>query len=137
MKDIRVAITGLGLMCGQGLNLGSAWENLVNGHGAAKRFTGFNPDGLSCTFGVELPQGADDLFANQIMTRSRRQMTRATMMAVVTARMALEDAGLDPALEDPTRIGAVIGATGTGYAPDMQSPDEYRILRNMANAPAL
>jgi 3-oxoacyl-[acyl-carrier-protein] synthase II len=50
--------------------------------------------------------------------------------------MALEDAGLDPALEDPTRIGAVIGATGTGYAPDMQSPDEYRILRNMANAPA-
>lgn len=138
MNDTRVAITGLGLMCGQGLDVAAAWDGLEKGANPVGRFTLFDPSGLSCTFGVELPREADEVFSRHIMTRNRRQMTRATMMALVTARMALVDAGLDfadPGI-DASRVGVVIGATGTGYAPATLDMDEHRILRNMTNAPA-
>lgn len=132
----KVAITGLGLMCGQGLDTETAWDGLKKGMNPVRKFSLFDPSGLSCTFGMELPHGAEEVFGRHIMTRNRRQMTRATMMALVTARMALRDAGLDFTDHDSSRAGVVIGATGTGYSPAAADMDEHRILRNMANAPA-
>jgi 3-oxoacyl-[acyl-carrier-protein] synthase II len=131
----RVAVTGLGLMTGLGLDLESSWRGLAAGKTPAGPFRAFDPSGLPCTFGVELPEGADELFARSIKTRSRSQMTRCTMMAVVTAGEAIGDARLEPSTPERERVGVVIGATGTGYAPG-PGLDEHRILRAMANAPA-
>jgi 3-oxoacyl-[acyl-carrier-protein] synthase II len=137
MKSNTVAITGLGLMTGLGLDLESSWHGLVEGRNATKPFTIFDPAGLACPFGVELPQGADDLFAEHIKPRSRRQMTRQTKMAVVTADMAIVDAALNEDAFPKNRIGVVIGIAGTGYVPpESEKIDEHRILRNMANSPA-
>jgi 3-oxoacyl-[acyl-carrier-protein] synthase II len=58
------------------------------------------------------------------------------MIAAVTARMALADAGVETEGLDRARVGVVVGATGTGYAPRTDALDEHRILRNMASAPA-
>lgn len=133
----RVAITGLGLMTGLGLDLETSWQGLIQGTSPIKRLTLFDPAGLPCTFGVELPAGADDIFAAQIKKRKRSQMTRGTMMAVVTARAAIADSGLLDGEVDRGRIGVVLGATGTGYAPrSHDQTDPHRILRNMASAPA-
>jgi 3-oxoacyl-[acyl-carrier-protein] synthase II len=96
----------------------------------------FDPEGLASPFGAQLPPGADEMFARLIKPRRRKQMTRGSMVAVATAHMAIEDAGLGAADIDRTRVGVVIGATGTGYAPRTTEVDEYRILRNMASAPA-
>lgn len=82
------------------------------------------------------PKEADELFSSSIKPRSRSQMTRATMISIVTADMAIADAGLAGSATDPARIGAVTGATGTGYFWDKPGKDEQRILRNMANASA-
>ncbi len=134
----RVAVTGLGLMTGLGLDVASTWRGLMAGRRTGARFRLFPPEGLKTTFGVELPDGADDLFAQLIKPRSRTQMTRGTRIAVATAHQALADAGLDPAGGDGIdreRVGVVCGGTGTGYAPG-PDPDDHRILRNMASAPA-
>ena len=136
MTMTRSVVTGLGLMSGLGLDTETSWRGLISGRTPARRFTIFDPEGLDCTFGVELPDGADSLFADAIKPRSRRQMTRGTMITVVTAAMAIEDAALDLAAMDRGRIGVVIGATGTGYAPPAGTRDEHRILRNMASSPA-
>ncbi len=133
-KDI--VVTGLGAMTGLGLDVSTMWKGLLAGECPIKRFTLFDPEGLSSPFGVELPEGAEELFKENIKTRNRRQMTRSTMMAIVTAKMALEDAGLILDEIDKTRIGVVIGCTGTGYAPTTLEPDPNRILRNMASAAA-
>lgn len=146
MSD-RVVITGLGLMSGLGLNLKDSWDGILNGKSAIKRFTLFDPADLSSPFGVELPDGAKELFKQNIKTRNRKQMTRGTMICIVTAKMALEDSGIiDPGSEnanadfnkiDKQRIGVVIGATGTGYvSSDSEGPDKHRILKNMANSPS-
>jgi 3-oxoacyl-[acyl-carrier-protein] synthase II len=132
----RVAITGLGLMTGLGMDLNGTWQGLMNGKRAAKKFSLFDPAGLPTTFGVELPGGADEIFRANIQTRKRKQMTRANMIAVYTTKMAVEDAGIDFEVLDRSRVGMVYGATGTGYAPQLMEVDDNRILKNMASAPA-
>ena len=135
MKD-RIAVTGLGLMTGLGLDLDSTWQGLLSAKRVARQFTLFDPTGLPATFGVELPDQADELFKETIQTRKRKQMTRANMIAVYTTKMAVEDSGLDLESLDRERVGMIYGATGTGYAPQSLEIDENRILKNMASAPA-
>ena len=136
MTETAVVVTGLGLMCGLGLDVETAWTGLLKGDNPVKRFSLFEPAGLRASFGIELPNGADRVFAEVISPRRRKQMTRATMIAVATADSAAADAGLDLDALDPTRVGVVIGATGTGYAPMTADTDPHRILKNMACAAA-
>ena len=136
MNARTVAVTGLGLMTGQGLDLTSCWAGLLAGANAVRRFTLFDPEGLPTPFGVELPAGAGELFTRQIMKRSRDQMTRGTMIALATAQMAIADAGLGGAEFDHSRVGVVLGTTGTGYTATGEGIDQHRILRGMSNSPA-
>jgi 3-oxoacyl-[acyl-carrier-protein] synthase II len=130
-----VAITGTGLMCGLGLDLASSWKRLLQGNCISKKFTLFDAGSLSCDFGFELPYGADEKFAEQIKTRNRNQMTRATMIAVTTAAMAVEDSMLfSNDTIDKSRVGVVLGSAGTGYS--AENSDSQRILRNMVSAPS-
>ncbi len=131
----QVVITGLGCVSGLGLDVASSWKALVSGTNPVKRFSLFDPLDLPNFFGVELADGAQDLFTTHIKPRSRSQMTRATMIAVAAADMAVSDAQLDFAACNASRIGVVSGATGTGYG-FVGEKDELRILRNMANASA-
>jgi 3-oxoacyl-[acyl-carrier-protein] synthase II len=132
----RVAVTGLGLMTGLGLDMETTWKGLLGGPSPIRRFTLFDPTGLSSPFGVQLPDGAEALFGAGIKPRRRKQMTRSTQMAVLLARAALADSGLDGVAPDRGRIGVVVGATGTGYAPVSARTDPHRILLNMASSAA-
>lgn len=134
MTRDRVAITGLGLMTGLGLDLQTSWEALLEGKKTIKPFTLFDAKDLPSFYCVELPKGAEDVFKTYIKKRQRRQMTRSTMIAVSTSKMAMKDANIDVKNIDPYRIGVVFGGTGTGYAPITSDRDEHRILRNMASA---
>jgi 3-oxoacyl-[acyl-carrier-protein] synthase II len=136
MNNKRVAVTGLGLMTGLGLDIESTWQGLIAGRSPIKLFSLFNPKDLSSPFGIEIPGGVEELFKKHIITRNRKQMTRGTMLALVLAHMALTDSGLDLEKTDRERVGVVIGATGTGYAPLNSDMDRHRILKNMANAAA-
>ena len=136
MPSNRIVITGLGLLTGLGLDLDTSWRGLFSGKSPIKRIGLFDPEGLSCPFGVELPEGATELFRQRITKRHRSQMTRGTMLTAVAAQMAIEDAGLDKARADRSRIGVVVGISGSGYAWSKPTPDNQRILKNMPNAPA-
>jgi 3-oxoacyl-[acyl-carrier-protein] synthase II len=136
VSGAAVAVTGLGLMTGLGLDLESCWAGLLEGRNAVRRFTLFDPAGLPTPFGVELPDGAAALFERQIMKRSRDQMTRGTMIALATAQMAIADAGLEAAELPRARVGVVLGTTGTGYTAPAEGVDQHRILRGMSNSPA-
>jgi 3-oxoacyl-[acyl-carrier-protein] synthase II len=124
------------MMTGLGLDLETSWRGLLAAKSPIKRFTLFDPEGLGASYGVELPPGADAVFEDRITKRRRGQMTRGTMIAYVTAEMAIASSGLDLATADRSRIGAVVGGTGTGYVGPASGADSERILRNMPSAPA-
>jgi 3-oxoacyl-[acyl-carrier-protein] synthase II len=134
MNHADIVVTGLGLICGQGLSVAQAWRGVVDGASATRRFTLFDPDGLACTFGVELPD-AFDRRLREIKPRTRKQMSRSTAIQFLTAQDAIGDAGLREAGYDRSRIGVVFGTTGPAEAAT-ESNRDYRILRNMSNAPA-
>ncbi len=136
MTEDRIVVTGMGLMCALGLDVDTSWRNLVAGKNPVSRFTLFDPSGLNACFGMELPSEAVESFKGILSPRRSRQMTRCTMIAVATAHQAVADARLLDGDVDPARVGVVMGATGTGYAPASLEPDKDRILRNMASAPA-
>ncbi len=136
MTHSRVAVTGLGLMTGLGLDLQTTWNGLLQGNSPVRRFKLFDPQDLPSPFGIELPEQAEELFGRSIKKRKRSQMTRGTKIAVTCAQMAIEDAGINPEDVDTDRIGVIVGGTGTGYAPQTEESDPHRILKNMASAPA-
>ena len=136
MAEPRVAITGLGLMTGLGLDLESSWEGLLVAKSPIKRFTSFDPTGLGASYGVELPDGADELFRTRIKKRRLGQMTRGTKIGCVAAEMALADSRLDLEAVDLDRVGVIVGSTGTSYVSPRTGADPDRILKNMPNAPA-
>lgn len=135
-NNSSIVVTGLGLMTGLGLNLDDCWQNLIAGKSVTARYKTIDPAELTCPYGVELPEGAEDLFASRIKKRKRSQMTRSTRMALVTAEMAIDDAGLDLDTCDKTRVGVIIGTTGTAYIAEEGQPENMRILKNMSNSPA-
>ncbi len=134
MSGDSIVVTGLAMMTGLGLNVQSSWEGIRDGVSATRRFSLFDPTGLSCCFGVELPSQFEQRL-REIKPRNRRQMTRSTALTLLTAQDAVEDSGLLNACYDPARIGVVCGTTGPAYVPPL-GRDEHRILRNMSNAPA-
>ena len=62
MHEDRVVITGMGLMTGLGLDLESTWQGILAGKSPICKFTLFDPAELPVSFGVELPEGAEELF---------------------------------------------------------------------------
>jgi 3-oxoacyl-[acyl-carrier-protein] synthase II len=130
-----VAVTGLGLLTGLGLDLPSSWQGLVAGRRVAQRFQRFNPDGMRTPFGVELPLEAEALFARSFKPRAASLMNRATKMAVLAAREACAASGLAENVADLSRVGVVIGYTGSASPPE-QTREDTLVLQGMANAPA-
>lgn len=136
MNNNRVVVTGVSLLTGLGLSTEDSWNGIIDGKSSINRFSLFDTKDLSANFGVELPEGSDELFKKFIKKRKRGQMTRGTMISTAASLMAFEDSKLDKEALNLLKSGVVVGATGTGYAPEDTNIDEYRILKNMASSPA-
>lgn len=105
----RVFITGLGSVCGLGANVADYWAALRAGQSAIKPLARFDPD-------VKIKVGAAvDLFdAGQFFKTSELPLLdRFSQFAVVAAREALADAGLDNNAGTLRDAAAIIG-TGCG-----------------------
>ncbi|MEU7135940.1 beta-ketoacyl-[acyl-carrier-protein] synthase family protein [Streptomyces sp. NPDC046261] len=98
-----VAVTGLGLITPAGIGRQATWNGLCSGRSTAR------PDpvleGLPVDFSCRVPDFDADAHIGRIGWRTNR----FTHLAVAAARMAVGDAGLDPAAWDSARIGVVMG----------------------------
>jgi 3-oxoacyl-[acyl-carrier-protein] synthase II len=109
----RVVITGLGIVtpCGVGKEL--TWESLVGGRSGLGRITQFDerevPAGVAGEVKGLKPQ-------RYIQDRKALKLTfRSVHLALVAAKLAVEDASLDTKALDPARFGAVLGSSGGGF----------------------
>jgi 3-oxoacyl-[acyl-carrier-protein] synthase II len=105
----RVVITGLGLINSLGNDLETSWKNLLAGESGAGQITLFDTTGYPVDFACELKEFDPTLWVDR---KQVRRMDRFAQMALVAARQAEADSGLDIAKERD-RIGAAI-ATGIG-----------------------
>ncbi|MCD9904400.1 beta-ketoacyl-[acyl-carrier-protein] synthase family protein [Streptomyces sp. NBC_01174] len=122
MTASGVAVTGLGLVTPAGLGVAASWEGLCAGMPMAAK----DPKlaGLPVDFSCRLP-GFDPV--TELGKRLTWRIDLFTEMALVAAREAVADAGLDPTTWDGTRVGVVIG-NGSGGNVSLEA--EYGKLRD-------
>lgn len=109
-RTTPVAVTGLGLATPAGLGTQASWDGVCAGVSAAA--TDPVLEGLAVDISCRVP----DFDANDLLGRkAARRLDRFSQLAVIAAREAISDAGLDPATWDGARVAVVLGC-GMGGA---------------------
>ncbi|ADJ45284.1 3-oxoacyl-[acyl-carrier-protein] synthase II [Amycolatopsis mediterranei S699] len=105
------AVTGLGLVTAAGVGADAAWRG-VTGSGAAPGVRHLAElHGLSCDFMYTI----DDLDPESVLgVPAMRMMDRFSQLAVIAAREAVADAGLDTSVWETDRVAVVIGSAHGG-----------------------
>ncbi|MGW5399556.1 beta-ketoacyl-[acyl-carrier-protein] synthase family protein [Streptomyces sp. NPDC003952] len=107
-----VAVTGLGLITPAGVGREDTWAGVLRGRSTAD--TDPELKGCPVDFSCRIPAMTPD--QGRIGGRKAWRMARFTQLAVLAAREAVADAGLDPASWDGARVAVVIGSGLAGAA---------------------
>lgn len=118
----RVVVTGIGVLTPLG-ELDDFWQGLIAGKSGIRRITQFDPEDL----GVNIAGEVDFEPREQINPKTARRMARASQMALIAARMALNDAGLKQktVAAEGDRAAVVIGTANAGFATLVESAYKY------------
>ncbi|WP_073221361.1 beta-ketoacyl-[acyl-carrier-protein] synthase family protein [Streptomyces sp. NBRC 110465] len=110
LAPFAAAVTGVGLVTSAGTGVEAAWHGVTEGlaPSAAPRP---ELDGLPCDFFYSV---TDCDPAAVLGVATQRLMDRFAQFAVIAAREAVADAGLDPAVWDSGRVGVVVGSAHGG-----------------------
>jgi 3-oxoacyl-[acyl-carrier-protein] synthase II len=111
----RVAITGIGCVTPIGTGAENLWSGLRAQRSAVAAATRFDASIFRsrCTAQIDDFEATDHLDAKRV-----KRLDRFGQFSVVSAKLAVEDSGLDLASEDRERVGAMMGTAlgGIGYA---------------------
>ncbi|MCY8381872.1 beta-ketoacyl-ACP synthase II [Bacillus haynesii] len=107
MNSKRVVITGLGALSPLGNDVKTSWNNAVNGVSGVGPITRVNADEYPAKVAAELK---DFKIEDYMDKKEARKMDRFTQYAVVSAKMAVEDAGLDINESNADRVGVWVGS---------------------------
>ncbi|HEY8418151.1 MAG TPA: beta-ketoacyl-ACP synthase II, partial [Limnochordales bacterium] len=103
----RVVVTGIGAVTPVGIGKEALWDALARGVSGIGPITRFDAADYPTRFAGEVR----DFDATEYMDRKdARRFDRFVQFAWAAARMALEDAGLDPSRVDGERMGVLIGS---------------------------
>ncbi|MFE2033746.1 beta-ketoacyl-[acyl-carrier-protein] synthase family protein [Streptomyces scopuliridis] len=111
MTGPAIAITGLGMITPAGNDTDSTWHGVCAGVSPAHRVPELN----GCAVDFACTVDGIDLDA-AIGGRTAFRMGRYVKFALLAAREAVADAGLDPTRWDGTRVAVVVGTSSGGSA---------------------
>ncbi|MBI5513391.1 MAG: beta-ketoacyl-[acyl-carrier-protein] synthase family protein [Deltaproteobacteria bacterium] len=125
----RVFVTGMGVVSSVGIGRRAFWESLVAGRSGASLVEGFD----AARSGRDRAAQVHGFRASEHLTREELpRLGRCAAMAVASARMALEDAGLAPGALAGPRTSVVLGTT-MGEA-DLMAREEARWIHQGRHA---
>ncbi|RDG34879.1 beta-ketoacyl-[acyl-carrier-protein] synthase family protein [Streptomyces corynorhini] len=111
MSGPTVAITGLGMITPAGQDTAATWDGVCAGVSYARTV----PELSGCAVDFACTVDGIDLDA-AIGGRTAFRMGRYVKLALLAAREAVADAGLDPTTWDGTRVAVVVGTSSGGTA---------------------
>jgi act minimal PKS ketosynthase (KS/KS alpha) len=107
MTGRRVVITGLEVLAPGGIGAKSFWRMLSAGRPATRKITFFDPSPFRSRVAAELDFDPEQ---HGLSPQEIRRMDRAAQLAVVAARAAVADSGIDLGEHDPYRVGVSLGS---------------------------
>jgi 3-oxoacyl-[acyl-carrier-protein] synthase II len=119
----RVVITGMGALTPVGLTAEDSWQAMLAGKSGIDSMTFEGLEDCSCQIGGELK----DFDARDYLGRKEaKRLARFSQIAVIAAKMALDDSGLDLSEEERENAGVVQGTAVGGTVIEVE--DGLRLL---------
>lgn len=109
-SERRVVITGMGALTPIGLSVDSFWDSMMRGDSGAAPITYFDTELHATKFACELKEFDA---RNYLDRKDARRLDPFVQYALIVARQALEDAGIDSAsltTEQQERTGVIFGS---------------------------
>lgn len=120
-ETTRVVVTGRGALTPVGNTWPETWDGLKNGRSGIATIASFDPSNLETKFAGEIKGfEARDHFE----VKDARRLPRCVQIAVVAARQALAESGVQVTEENTERIAVVVGS---GIAAAMGIADQTRV----------
>jgi 3-oxoacyl-[acyl-carrier-protein] synthase II len=104
----RVVITGLGAIAPNGIGKEGFWRGLLEGRSGIRRITHFDPSEFPCQIAGEV---ADFEPTAYLDSHEARRLARVSQFAVIAAKMALQDSGIQVTAANAKRIGVCFGTS--------------------------
>ena len=111
----RVVVTGMGAVSALGNDVASTWDGLLAGRSGVRTIESFDPSRVDSKIAAEVR----DFDPSAVLDRKEmRRMDRYIQFGLVTARQALDQAGLPGRLDGPLaeRTGVILGSGLGGVA---------------------
>lgn len=106
----RVVITGLGIVSPIGIGVSDFWKAALAGRSGISRIQGFDPfpmDGYRSKVAGQVHDFSPERYIDNVQAE---RVDRYAQFALVAAKEALADSGLQMAKENPHRVGVIVGA---------------------------
>lgn len=111
-KSNRLVITGMGAVTPIGIGVDEYWKNLVDGKCGVDKITRFDTEELPVKIAAEVKNFVPEDYMPKKLTR---EMDVFMQYGYAAAMQAIDQAG--ESVEDPTRMGIVVGTALGGIAP--------------------
>ena len=106
----QVVVTGLGVISPIGIGVSEFWKAALEGRSGVSAIAGFDPfpmDGYRSKVAAQIHGFAPERYLDSVQAE---RVDRYAQFALVAAKEALADSGLQLAKEHPRRIGVIVGA---------------------------
>jgi beta-ketoacyl-acyl-carrier-protein synthase II len=125
MPKQRVVVTGLGAITSLGA-IEEFWRGLLAGQSGIRHIRTFDASAMKTQIAGEVDFDPSDY---EIHPKNARRMSRASMLALGAAKMALADANLTPEYVQSIseRSGVSLGTANAGFELLLQSSLDYRL----------
>ena len=123
MTGRRVVVTGVGIVAPVGLDVSSAWQNILAGKSGIQPITHFDVEPFSTRFGGPI-YGFD--VERYLSKKDARKMDKFIHYGMAAGIQAIDDSGLEITDENRKRIGVAIGSGIGGITGIENSHESYR-----------
>ena len=108
MERKRIVITGVGVVAPNGIGKEEFWNNCLAGVSGIKPITLFDTSKYRCHHAGEISNFQPEKYLG---SKGLRNLDRTTLLALVAAKLAIEDAKLEITDDNRNDIGVVLGST--------------------------
>lgn len=108
MSDMRVVVTGIGIVSPVGLSIKDFWDSLIKGKSGIGKITHFDASQYTSQIAGEIKDFNPGNFG--IDPKKLKRIDMFVQYALAASKEAYESSGLDMEKEDPFRCGTIIGS---------------------------
>lgn len=133
MTARRVVVTGRGIVSPLGVGVDEHWTAVAgdaSGIGVMERLVAL---GLPVSRGAEVTAGRLQPHLGRLPRKQQKLYNRATLLGMLAASLAMEDASLAPGAVDPRRFGVVLGVNALSW--DLAAMTDYLVAAESRTAP--